>query len=124
MKNYFQGIISKCPANDVLLAPGPSYLYVAETGDGEFKPEENTANAERIRDTWNACHGLDLPADVPPGVLAEAVAGLSDLLEQASRTDAGGWHDISFFKDYVAKVASPILAKLTPAAATPDPAKL
>lgn len=86
MKPYFQGIISKCPSNDVLVAPGPSFLHMAETGDGEFQPEENTANAARIRDTWNACLGLDLPENVPAGIIADLVTRAGDMI---SALDAG-----------------------------------
>ncbi len=42
--------------------------------------EASHADARRIAATWNACHGLDLPADVPPGILAEVIRAAFGLL--------------------------------------------
>jgi len=50
----------------------PGYRVAYGCGDGPHQTW--VADRERIRDTWNACVGLELPADVPPGILAELVA--------------------------------------------------
>lgn len=94
--------------------------------ESEGATGEDYGNALRIRDTWNACHGLDLPADVEPGILALAVNLLRnlDLWEQdpdACNSDAAD----------LACDAREILAKLAPAGSpdtgtpvsTPEPEK-
>jgi hypothetical protein len=91
------------------------YQSVACTGlepSGNGMDETNLANAQRLAACWNACHGLDLPPDVPAGILAELVKATDDVLEQVSRTDAGQWRDVDFLKDYIGKVLAAILAKL------------
>ncbi len=58
---------------------GP-YREVANIRESEFRVPVVQKNGERIVSTWNACHGLELPADVPPGILADLVAALTESL--------------------------------------------
>lgn len=53
-------------------------FYYTQDDDGVH--EETDGTFERLRRTANACHGLDLPSNVEPGILAEVVTRLSDAL--------------------------------------------
>jgi hypothetical protein len=59
----------------------------------------------------NAARGLDLPADVPPGILADAVALLRSCLEDA-KSNGSAWgsidtEDLSRILDKLAPVSPP-----------------
>lgn len=77
---YYQGTLSADLTDKYLIAePDDGFRGVAECRGGEFEDDTNTANVIRIRDTWNACQGLDLPENVEPGVLAELVGAAREL---------------------------------------------
>lgn len=75
--------------------------------------EQGEANAIRIRDTWNACHGLDLPEDVEPGVLAELVTEVLLLALAGEGLESNFPARLESMKPHFDKVRA-ILAKLTP----------
>lgn len=58
---------------------------VREPGTGSWDatavdmPEDPAAEVPRWVQCEKACHGLDLPADLPPGILADAVAVLREI---------------------------------------------
>lgn len=80
------------------------------TGD----PEKTRDLSSRLAACWNACHGLDIPADIALGTLAEIVAAARALL--ADRYLADPIND-----DRMAPIRA-ALAKLDPAPVSP-PAK-
>lgn len=61
----------------------------------------------------SALHLMDRTIDRETGLPA-LLAAINDLLEQASRTDAGVWLDVNTFKDYVATVARAAIAACKP----------
>jgi hypothetical protein len=67
--------------------------------------------AARIRDTWNACHGLDLPADVEPGILADLVMVSGDMVRSIGDDSLTVYHGT--------KLAN-LLAKLAPVSPSPQ----
>lgn len=78
---YFQGTIHREADSADLRADELQVRLIAELAEAEFPAETSHANSQRLADCWNACHGLDLPADLPPGTLADAVTALRDLHE-------------------------------------------
>jgi hypothetical protein len=83
---------------------------VAEVLDGG-PPGVMEDQAARIRDTWNACHGLDLPADVEPGILADLVMVSGDMVRSIGDDSLTVYHGT--------KLAN-LLAKLAPVSPSPQ----
>lgn len=80
---------------------------------------EDTEVVQRLASCWNACHGLTLPPDVPPGILADAARRLvecPDLPDDWTACNEDAFHTFTdAFRAWQGEVRE-ILAKLQPPA--------
>lgn len=102
MKDYTKFPLLLCNGNCLDVAGD----RVAITLNGANK--DYLANARRIQATWNACLGLDIPADVPPGILKDLVTAATNLCQSRHTTDYGR-------TGAAFKTIDGLLAKLAPA---------
>jgi hypothetical protein len=117
MKTHYQTTLHNNAGTLSTGEPAPRLAAVCHSrwnGDAAVSDFAQTlANAERLKDCWNACHGLDLPVNVSPGALAEIVTAARALLEAYDLRGYGCGDEAQALED--------TLAKLDPPPAEPKP---
>lgn len=98
--------------------PAPRLLAVCHSrwnGDSTQSDREQTlANAQRLAACWNACHGLDLPPDIPAGAVADLVAAARAAMEAYDLRGYGIGEEAQELEDALAPFARQNPAPVSP----------
>lgn len=84
-------------------------------GDTPRRDAQDEANCNRLRDCWNAAHGLELPADLPPGIFADFVKSMRLIGTQALSPDWTADQAFEFMRAEAREAVAKLSVKRTPA---------
>lgn len=116
---------------DLLNENPPRREWVSEvhTPDGDLLGYLNEGTAQRTVAALDACHGLDLPQDIPPGAVADLIAAAREHRTVSSQINsaqhagrkitAGEWSDLFAVGNALAAALAPFAGQ-NPAPVSPE----